>query len=340
MPFIIGALIAYILNPAVRKLDGFFENQCRMKGRKLRLTLSIAITYVVVLGMIIVVLFGIMPQIVASIMDLINYVPKFLEMTGDFMDNLESHFPTLDVEVLRTSINDAVPDMITAMKDFAANLVPTLYSLSMSIVSVVVNCFIVVIVSIYMLADQQPIKNSFKKIIFGFVPIKHIDTTVEIMKDCNKIFTNFFVGKAIDSLIIGLICFVVMTILQLPYAVLISAIVGVTNMIPYFGPFIGAIPGLAILLLVNPIKALIFLVLIIVLQQFDGLILGPKILGDSTGLKPLWIIIAITVGGSIAGVLGMLLGVPVVAVLRYLLSRYLEYRLSMRDLSEVKSYTK
>jgi len=121
-----------------------------------------------------------------------------------------------------------------------------------------------------------------------------------------------------------------MSILQLPYAVLISTIVGVTNMIPYFGPFIGAIPGVLILLLVSPLKALIFTIMILVLQQFDGLILGPKILGNSTGLKPLWIIIAITVGGSVAGVLGMLLGVPVVAFLRYLLNCYISYRLEIR----------
>ena len=122
-----------------------------------------------------------------------------------------------------------------------------------------------------------------------------------------------------------------MSLCQLPYAVLISAIVGVTNMIPYFGPFIGAVPGVLIMLLVSPIKALIFAILILVLQQFDGLILGPKILGDSTGLKPLWIIFAITIGGSIAGVLGMFLGVPVIAVLRYLLNRFLQYRLEKRN---------
>ena len=146
-----------------------------------------------------------------------------------------------------------------------------------------------------------------------------------------QLFSSFIIGKAIDSLIIGLLCFVIMSLCQLPYAVLISAIVGVTNMIPYFGPFIGAVPGVLIMLLVSPIKALIFAILILVLQQFDGLILGPKILGDSTGLKPLWIIFAITIGGSIAGVLGMFLGVPVIAVLRYLLNRFLQYRLEKRN---------
>ena len=125
-----------------------------------------------------------------------------------------------------------------------------------------------------------------------------------------------------------------MTILRLPYTLFISMIVGVTNMIPYFGPFIGAIPGILILLFVQPIKALIFAIMVLCLQQFDGLILGPKILGESTGMKPLWIIFAITVGGSMFGVIGMFLGVPVVAILNYLLDLYLQFRLDKKNISE------
>ena len=125
-----------------------------------------------------------------------------------------------------------------------------------------------------------------------------------------------------------------MTILQLPYTLFISVIVGVTNMIPYFGPFIGAVPGILILLFVQPVKALVFAIMVLCLQQFDGLILGPKILGESTGMKPLWIIFAITVGGSMFGVIGMFLGVPVVAILNYLLDLYLQFRLNKKNISE------
>lgn len=162
--------------------------------------------------------------------------------------------------------------------------------------------------------------------------MNHIHIIMEVLREAYKLFSSFIIGKALDSTIIGCLCFVLMSILQLPYAVLISVIVGITNMIPYFGPFIGAIPGALILLLISPVKSMIFVVLILVLQQFDGLILGPKILGDSTGLKPLWIIIAITIGGSIGGVLGMFLGVPVVAFLRYLANRILAHRLHRRHL--------
>lgn len=226
--------------------------------------------------------------------------------------------------------------MINYIRDFATNLVPALYTISMSIVSWIINLLIAVIVSIYMLADKKPLLRSTKAIIYGFIPMRNIHSFLEILRDGNKIFSGFIIGKSIDSLIIGILCFILMNILGLDYAVLISVIVGVTNMIPYFGPFIGAIPGILILLLISPVKALIFAILILVLQQFDGLILGPKILGDSTGLKPLWIIVAITIGGSIAGVLGMFLGVPVIAFLRYLLDRLLKHRLCKRGFSDME----
>ena len=125
-----------------------------------------------------------------------------------------------------------------------------------------------------------------------------------------------------------------MNIFSMPYALLISVIVGIINMIPYFGPFIGAVPGILILLFVQPVKALVFAIMVLCLQQFDGLILGPKILGESTGMKPLWIIFAITVGGSMFGVIGMFLGVPVVAILNYLLDLYLQFRLNKKNISE------
>lgn len=338
MPFLIGGLIAFILNPAVKKICRILSKFCRMKAGPLRTGLAIGITYVLVIGLIVVALFGIVPQLVESIMELVNYIPRAVDEIYHFVDNLEEHFPGIDMEVLRNSINNAIPDMINYMKDFAANLVPALYSISMSIVSWILNLLIAIIVSIYMLADKKPLLKSTKAIIYGFIPVRHIHAFLEILRDGNKLFSSFIIGKSIDSLIIGLLCFVIMNLLQLDYSVLISVIVGVTNMIPYFGPFIGAVPGILILLLISPVKALIFAILILVLQQFDGLILGPKILGDSTGLKPLWIIIAITVGGSIAGVLGMFLGVPVVAFLRYLLNRLLKYRLEKRGLLHAKDF--
>ena len=157
------------------------------------------------------------------------------------------------------------------------------------------------------------------------------ETEVDASGAGDGFFSVFISGKTLDSIIIGILCFIFMTILRLPYALLISVIVGVTNMIPYFGPFIGAVPGAFIILLIDPIQMLIYLLLILVLQQFDGLYLGPKILGDSTGLRPIWIIFAITIGGAVGGFIGMFLGVPCVAVIAFLTGRWVENRLQQKS---------
>lgn len=339
MPFVIGALLAFILNPAVRKVMQFLEKVCHVRSLKLRKLLAIAITYIIFLGFITVTIFGIVPQVANSIIELINNIPASINYIYDLLDILKEHFPSLDIAGLEKATNDTIPTLLNTLKDFATNLIPAIYTISMYIVNWIVNIVIAIIVSVYMLSDKKQLRNSCKAMVYAFVPQKWVQILVEVLQECNNLFSSFVIGKAIDSLIIGILCFILMNIFRLPYAVLISVIVGITNMIPYFGPFIGAIPGILILLIVSPIKALVFLILILCLQQFDGLILGPKILGNSTGLRPLWIIIAITVGGTVGGVLGMFLGVPIVAFLRYLMNRLIQHRLRKKNYKDAESLT-
>ena len=339
MPFVLGALLAFILNPAVRKVMQFLEKVCHVRSLKLRKLLAIAITYIIFLGFITVTIFGIVPQVANSIIELINNIPASINYIYDLLDILKEHFPSLDIAGLEKATNDTIPTLLNTLKDFATNLIPAIYTISMYIVNWIVDIVIAIIVSVYMLSDKKQLRNSCKAMVYAFVPQKWVQILVEVLQECNNLFSSFVIGKAIDSLIIGILCFILMNIFRLPYAVLISVIVGITNMIPYFGPFIGAIPGILILLIVSPIKALVFLILILCLQQFDGLILGPKILGNSTGLRPLWIIIAITVGGTVGGVLGMFLGVPIVAFLRYLMNRLIQHRLRKKNYKDAESLT-
>ena len=334
MPFIIGSLIAFILNPAVKKLCFLLKKHTKLKREGVIKGISIAITYLLLLGLVLIAIFGIVPQISTSLTDLINsmltFIPRAFSDFSGFLTDLQERFPSLNISMLQNSMDNALPSALNYIKDFTANIVPTLYSLSMSIVQLLWNLVIALIVSVYILTDKNILLDSLKAAIYAFLPQKKIPYILDTMRECNNIFGGFVIGKAIDSLIIGILCFILMTILQLPYTMLISLIVGITNMIPYFGPFIGAVPGAFIMLMVSPLKTIVFIVMIFALQQFDGLFLGPKILGESVGLRPLWIIIAITVGGSIAGVLGMFLGVPIVAVLRYLIMRTLRNRLEER----------
>ncbi|MEQ2519904.1 AI-2E family transporter [Ruthenibacterium sp. CLA-JM-H11] len=180
--------------------------------------------------------------------------------------------------------------------------------------------------SVYMLMGKDRLLRQLRKAVLALLPLPRARSVLEVCSRANRVFGGFIIGKIIDSSIIGVLCFVCMTLLRLPFAVLISVIVGVTNIIPFFGPFIGAVPSILILLIVDPIAALKFAVLVL-LQQFDGNILGPKILGDSTGLSALWVLVAIIVSGGLFGFAGMVVGVPVFAVLYALASSFFARRL-------------
>ena len=337
-PFIFGALVAYILNPLSemfsRWLDRLAEKLHREISPAARTALSIFLTYVLVLGFIILTLVFVIPELNANAVDFVNSIPKAYDMLLQQLAKLQERFPNADIQGVTKPLTDAIPELITNLRTWVTNIVPTLYSISMSIANWIINVLITIIVSIYMLYDKKRLMHACWRILYAFVPERAIPQCHEIMAECNRLFSSFIIGKSIDSVIIGVICFVLMTILHLEYAPLISLIVGITNMIPYFGPFIGAITGALILVSIKPLHAFGFLVMILVLQQFDGLILGPKILGSSTGMKPLWIIFAITFGGYIAGVIGMFLGVPLVSFFAYLMNRYLDYRLGKKKIPD------
>lgn len=335
-PFLLGALIAYFLNPLANLIDKkilciFFQK----KHMKVRKFLAIILAYLIVIGSIIMILFYIIPQIADSVMQvtsLFNSAQTGYNELMNYIVKLEEEHTSLDLTVLKDTIQEIPVKLFSFVTEKIPTILPTIYATSMNVISGVLNLLIAIMVSIYMLIDKRRLLNTCTRVTYALLGIRNGDKLIKTTWSCNRIFTGFIVGKLIDSTIIGILCFILMSILKLDYAVMISVIVGITNMIPYFGPFIGAIPGILILMIVDLKQAVIFLILIIALQQFDGLVLGPKILGDSTGLRPLWIIFAITVGGSVAGVLGMFLGVPTVAVIAYLLEHQLNRTLKKRHI--------
>ena len=336
MPFLMGILIAMIMNPIINWISQVMERFLKVKKKKIRIILASVLAYMLVLGLILICIIFIVPQVFSSISELVNSLPKMYRLTTDFFNNLQQHFPNTDMSDIQKTVNDMLPSLITTIRNFSTDIVPAIYSASVSIVQWLLNAIVAVIVSIYILGDKKNLKKLIKIILYSFVPEEYISGSIQILRECNNIFTNFMVSKALDSLIIGCLCFIFMTIFGLDYAVLISMVVGITNMIPYFGPFIGAIPGFLILLIVNPWKSLGFLVLILILQQFDGLYLGPKLMGSSVGMKPLWIIVSITLGGKIAGVLGMFLSVPIGAILVYLSTLLIDRILLKKNIDRKK----
>jgi len=334
-PFLMAFLIAYFVNPITRRINRLlFRESVNKKYEKLHKIISLIIAYMIVIGFILLLLNFVIPQVISSISELVKQSPAMITSVQSFLSNLSEDFPSINFDAIEDFANDSLPTFLDYFKATMGNIVPWLYSAGISIISWLLNIVLAFVISCYLMWDKNNLLNSAKRIVRAFFSKDTADKIISIAKECNTIFSGFIIGKAIDSLIIGILCFILMFILRLPYGALISLLVGVTNMIPYFGPLIGAIPGTLILLIINPSQALIFVIMVFLLQQFDGAILGPKILGDSTGLQPIWIIFAITVGGSIAGVLGMFLGVPVVAVIAHLMNILITYMIKRREDSE------
>ncbi len=331
-PFLAAFLIAFIINPMVIKLQYISLHVLRIKARVLRAFLSIFVSYLFVIGGLTITILYVTPQLIQSISDIISKQSLIYEEIYKFISGLYERYPDLNLEAVVSYVEKMIPGIINRGTEMLSSMIPKLYLFSVSIIRLFVNILLSIVISCYMILDKKNLKYNAKRLIYSFMSPDRAKGFIQTGKDCANIFNKFIVGKLIDSLVIGILCVILMTVLRLPYPILMSVVVGITNMIPYFGPFIGAIPGIVIYLFINPVQCLIFTVMILILQQFDGLYLGPRILGESTGLKPLWIIFAITLGGAYAGVIGMFLAVPVIAVLTYLLDKFLKKRLEQKNI--------
>ena len=334
MPFILGFFFACFINPLVKRVHSLLNRMKPGKGAKIKKAFSVIISYVVVIGVITVLLIYIIPQIKASIGELGNTIQDGYQYMITHQKELNEKIPFI-----------GLGGGIEYIKEFAykkimsngSEIIPYVYHVSSSLLTTSYNVLMGLVISIYIILDMKKLKRSARKVVYALSPKKKEQEVWETMKQCSHIFNGFLIGKMIDSLIIGILCLIAMSILKLPYALLLSLIVCITNMIPYFGPIIGAIPGVMIYLFIDIRYAFIFALMILILQQFDGLYLGPKILGDQTGIKPLWVIFGITVGGAYFGVMGMFLGVPVVAVIMYLLQLFLDKKLKKKNTSTFDS---
>ena len=320
-PFIIGAVLAYVLNCGVRAFELHVFNRIKpLKERKgLQRGLSIFISMLLLLGIVIAIIAYIVPEIISSVQNVINFLVEidFEKIRGYANDILKKYNIQMSVQTYR-SLLDSLQSALNSITDglkYVPNLLVSVMAHVISFASSAIDMLIGIFVAVYLLSDKEKLVAFGKKTLYLFFSGRMSRKIINTVKVTNKTFYSFFVGKTIDSLIIGLIYLIVASILQLPYPTLSALIIGLTNMIPYFGPFIGAVPVILLVLLNSPIKALWTLIFIVILQQFDGIILGPKILGDSIGLKPLGVIFAITVGGALAGPLGMFFGVPIFSVI-------------------------
>lgn len=324
-PFAGGVVIAYILDPVVK----LFYHKLFKEKKGIR-WLAILLAYLVAILLIVLLAWLVIPQIVNSIVMLFTNFPSYIQGIQDALTMIQDRFG-VDLSQATKMLDDSEA-MVKEVYSLASSAMPQIVASLGSVASNFVSTFTSLAASIYMLADKKHLLHQLRTLAHAFLPEKVAENTLRICHYANVNFTSFFIGKIIDSAIIGVITFVAMTILRLDFAVLISVFIGITNIIPVFGPFIGAIPSIFILLLVNPIQAAIFCVLILIIQQLDGNFIGPKILGSSIGISALWILFSIVVGGDLFGIVGMVVGVPVFATLYGLAQEFVHYLLDRRGI--------
>ncbi len=337
-PFFLGILIAFLINPLVNWMRRFlFGKLIPIKKKGLNNAISIALSYILVLAATVAAIFFIIPSVVKTAYDLVKQIDSAKDTILDLAKWVDGK---IDIGLVGTVNKYLSVDYLKSLvTDYSKDITSSIISTGSAVLGAVVNIVIAFIVSIYLIIDKKVQTRSFKRIIYAFFSEKRAKKICYVGKKAVTIFSNFFDGKMLDSLIMGIITFFSLEIMGLfglkgcaENALLIAILIGVTNMIPYFGPFIGAVPSILFLLVYSWTSAIVFTIYIIVIMQVDGNIIGPKILGGSTGLRPLWIIFSITIGGWAFGVVGMLIGVPIVATITGLLNESVDERLEKKGI--------
>ena len=347
MPFIYGVVIAYLMNPVLK----FFENRVyepllkkkfkKKERTKITRVLSICTSTIIFWGLLITCISFLIPEMLKSLETLVTNINTYLTNSKELLINLFG-----GSESIREFINDNYSRFSGFMNEWLnegviANIMTVLGNSIFGTIKFLYNLIIGYIISIYILFDKEKFKAQCKKLLYTFFSNDRVNIILETTRYTDKVFGGFFAGKLLDSLIIGILCFIFMIVFKMPYPLIIAVIVGITNIIPYFGPFIGAIPSALLVLLVDPSKCIGFLIFIVILQQFDGNILGPKILGSKTGLSSFWVLFSLLIFGGLFGVVGMLIGVPLFSIFYSFINGVIKRRLKGKKLPEnSKDYEK
>lgn len=311
-PFILGGALAFLLNIPM----SFFERKCKkIKNKKTLRIVSLIFAIVVILCVIILMINLIVPELVDVVKLLIDNMPYYVEELNNLIQKFELDIPdinsiNMDTETLKNQVMAYIPNLLASSVSIISN-----------IISAVSSLFIAIIFSIYILLDKEKLQLQFTKMIKAYLGKKRARKIISICSEANKVFRKFFTIQCLEATILGGLCIIGMLILKIPYAIPIGILIGVTALIPVLGAFIGIIVGAILIVAVNPIKVVTFVVFVLILQQIEGNVIYPKVVGNSVGLPGIWVLAAVTLGGSIGGILGMLLGVPVATTIYNLLSK-------------------
>ena len=332
-PIIIGIIFAYLLNPIVKKLEKLFKKSKKITT-KLARAISIFITYISFSLILILIIRFLIPSLFESINLMLKNIPIYLENLFDFARRLCNRY-NIDPNFLNDyseNINKFIKKSFTFNLSFINNLATGITSILRLLIDIIIG----IIISVYLIYDKESFVIGSKKLLKAVFPTKIYKDIISYINYIYDVFSGFMIAKLIDSIIIGILTFIILSIFKIPYPLVISLVVGVTNIIPYFGPFIGAVPAFILLLVINPTKALLFAILILIIQQFDGNILGPKLIGGKTGIKSFWVLFSILLFGGLFGFVGMILAVPLFACIYEFIKNKVDRKLKEKELESKK----
>ena len=327
-PFIYGLIFAFLLLPLRNLLENKVFSNLKISSRARRI-ISVILCLIATILIIAGFFWILIPQLASSIAIFSESINGYIEQLQRLLENLnQSEFAPFAAEgsELIGRFGTYVRDWLTGENGGLGQILNYTINVGKSLVNILIG----LIIAVFVLADSEMFGKQMNELNYSILPETAADSIVYVLRLNKEMFNRFIFGKSLDSLIIGVLCYICIVLMKIPYPVLIAFVIGITNMIPFFGPFIGAIPCFLILVLINPVKSLEFLIFILVLQQIDGNIIGPYILGDSLGLPTLWIMFAILVCGSLFGIIGMVVGVPVFSVIYVLIGDWVHSRLRQK----------
>lgn len=333
-PFILGAAIAFILNVPMRRIESSLSYVLK-KGSRLLRPVSMALSILLVAGVLFLVMFVVAPQLVRTLLGLQSSIPVFFGEVRQWLEQLFAENPQIltNMEQIQIDWQQLFNDSLKFLKNGAGSMLDTTFSAAISIVNGMSAFLIGFIFSIYILLQKENLIRQIKKLLAAFLPERTVEGIVRIAALTSRTFSNFFTGQCMEAVILGSMFFIVLVVLRLPYALLIGVLIAFTALIPVFGAFIGWAVGAFLMLIISPMDALLFSVVFFTLQQIEGNMIYPHVVGNSVGLPSIWVLVAVTLGGSMMGVVGMLIFIPLCSVLYTLLRDTVNERLKRRKLS-------
>ena len=328
-PFLIAICIAFVLNIPMK----FYEEKVLdkvIKQPKKRRPLAIILTIITIIAIVVGLVLFIIPQLVESGATLVKNIPDYVKTLEMF---ISEHFSTTEVfDELWNQVLSMGENIIKVVGQVTGSLVSQLVDITVGVTSTIINFFMGILIAIYILLSKEKLGIQAKKMLYAFFDRGKADKVMEVASISHNKFSKFITGQCIEAVILGGLCFIGMTIFSMPYALLVSTIIGVTALVPIFGALIGTIPAAFIIFMVEPMTAVWFVILIVVIQQIEGNLIYPMVVGNSIGLSAIWVLLAITVGGSTFGILGILIGIPLFGVLYTLLSTITNSKLKEKNI--------